>query len=338
MVKWLNETGSEKDVVLSTRMRVARNMGKYRFPHKMSLKESEELTDEVLNVIEDYSNDWDYKFTRMDNLNPLDKICFVEEYVISPGLIKKPEYSSFLLREDENITIMINEEDHLRVQSLLPGLNFEEAWKLCNDVDDFLGEKLEFAFHQDFGYLTGCPTNTGTGLRASVMVHIPSIVMTGYIKSLIYGLNKVGLTVRGIYGEGSKAVGNLYQISNQTTLGEKEEIIIERLNNILYQVINKERITRNTLLENRRKEIEDKIFRSQGILKHSRIMSSKEAMVHLSNIRLGREMDIIKDLQYDDITNLIIEIQPGSIQKKTGEELAKEERDIKRADLLRKWI
>ncbi|NLJ98636.1 MAG: protein arginine kinase [Tissierellia bacterium] len=338
MVKWLNETGLEKDVVVSTRIRIARNLERYRFPHGMSLDESAKLTDEVLNAMKNFSGSRDYKFIKMNNLSPLDKMAFVEEHVISPGLIQKPDYSSFLLRDDENITIMINEEDHLRVQSLLPGLNFKEGWKLCNDMDDFLEENLDFAFHQDFGYLTCCPTNAGTGLRASVMVHIPSIVMTGYVNSLIQGLNKIGLTVRGIYGEGSKAIGNLYQISNQTTLGEKEEIIIEKLNNILYQIINKERIARNTLLEGRRKEMEDRIFRSLGLLKYSRIMNSKEAMVHLSNVRLGKEMGIIKDVEYDDITNLMIEIQPASIQKSIDEELSKEERDIRRADLLRKWI
>ncbi|HHV38677.1 MAG TPA: protein arginine kinase [Tepidimicrobium sp.] len=338
MVKWLDNTGVEKDVVVSTRIRIARNLKGYRFPPRMSIEESGKLTEKVLNAMKDFSGNGDYRFIKMNNLSSLDKMAFIEGHIISPGLIQKPDYSSFLLRNDENITIMINEEDHLRIQSLLPGLNFERGWELCNKVDDFLEENLDFAFHENFGYLTCCPTNAGTGLRASVMVHIPSIVMTGYINSLIQGLNKIGLAVRGIYGEGSKAVGNLYQVSNQTTLGDREEIIIEKLNNILHQIINKERAARRTLLEDRKDEIKDRVFRSLGLLKYSRIINSKEAMVHLSNVRLGREMGIIDGIEYDDITKLIIEIQPATIQKSAGQDLAKEERDVKRAELLRKRI
>ncbi len=234
---------------------------------------------------------------------------------------------------------MINEEDHLRIQVLLPGLNFEEGWKLCNEIDDFLESTLNFAFDEDFGYLTSCPTNVGTGLRASAMVHIPSLVITGYVDSLIQGLNKIGLAVRGIHGEGTKAIGNLYQISNQTTLGEGgEEEIIEKLRNVIYQIINKERDVRNNLLINKTKEVEDKVFRSLGILKYSRLMTSREAMAHLSNVRLGKEMGIIDDIDYNKIIKLMIDIQPASIQKTANKELNKEERDTRRAGLIRELI
>lgn len=243
-----------------------------------------------------------------------------------------------MLRHDGNVTIMINEEDHLRIQVLFPGLNFEEGWKLGNSIDDFLEKTLNFAFHEDFGYLTSCPTNVGTGLRASAMVHIPSLAMTGYINNLIQGLNKIGLIVRGIYGEGTEAVGDLYQISNQVTLGEEEDKIIETLKNVIYQVMANERDIRNNLLDKRKNEMEDRVFRSLGILKYSRRISSGEAMKHISNVRLGMEMGIIGDMDFSEITKLMIEIQPASIQKNANKELTKEERDIRRAAFIREFI
>ncbi|NMB27165.1 MAG: protein arginine kinase [Tissierellia bacterium] len=338
MGKWFEEAGLEEDVVVSTRIRVARNLKDYKFPQMMNIEESEKVTQEVLNAMKSLAHNGNYKFIRISNLEPLDRRIFIEEHLISPGLIQRPDQSSFLLREDENITIMINEEDHLRIQVLLSGLNFEEGWNLCNEIDDFLEDTLNFAFHEEFGYLTSCPTNVGTGLRASAMVHVPSLVITGYINSLVQGLNKIGLAVRGIHGEGTKAIGNLYQISNQATLGEEEEEIIEKLKNVIYQIINKERDVRNNLIGSRKKEIEDKVFRSLGILKYSRLMTSREAMAHLSNVRLGKEMGIINDIDYNKITKLMVQIQPASIQKGIDKELTKGERDARRASLIRELI
>lgn len=338
MKKWFEESGLEEDVVVSTRVRIARNLQNYRFPQSMKIEESEKLTQEILNAMKKYPSNDKYKFVRIRDITPVERVAFIEEHLISPGLIKKIDYSSFLLRDDENITIMINEEDHLRIQVLLPGLNFEKGWKLGNETDDFLESNLNFAFHEDFGYLTSCPTNVGTGLRVSAMVHIPSLVITGYINNFIYGLNKIGLTVRGIYGEGTKGIGDLYQISNQITLGEEEEKIIEKLKNVIYQVITKERDLRDNLYSKRKNEMEDRVFRSLGLLKYSRIMSSMEAMKHISNVRLGMEMGIISNIDFKEITKLIIKTQPANIQRNANQELGKEERDIKRAALIRECI
>lgn len=304
----------------------------------MNMEESESLTQKILNVMKELSSNTNYKFIRINNLTPLERVVFIEEHLISPGLIQKPDYSSFLLRDDESITIMINEEDHLRIQVLLPGLNFEEGWKISNEIDDFLESYLDFAFHQDFGYLTACPTNVGTGLRASVMVHLPSLSITGHVNNLINGLNKIGFTVRGLYGEGTEAVGDLFQISNQLTLGEEEEQIIKKLKNIIYQILDKERNVRNGLIENRKNEVEDRVFRSLGILKYSRNITSKEAMRLLSNVRLGIEMGIIDNIEFKEITNLMIEVQPASIQKYANKELTQEERNIIRANFIREKI
>lgn len=338
MVKWVEGTSSEEDVVVSTRIRLARNLKNYRFPQKMNIEESEKLTQEILNAMKDLFSNINYKFIRINNLTPLERVIFIEEHLISPGLIQKPDYGSFLLREDEKTTIMINEEDHLRIQTLLPGLNFEKGWDISSEIDDFLEGSLDFAFHEEFGYLTACPTNVGTGLRASVMAHLPSLSITGHVNNLINGLNKIGVTVRGLYGEGTEALGNLYQISNQITLGEGEEQIINKLKNVIHQILDKERNVRNNLLNKRKNEMEDKIFRSLGILKYSRNITSKEAMKLLSNVRLGIEMGIINDIEFKEITKLMIEVQPASIQKYASKELTQEERDMFRSNFIRERL
>ena len=338
MTKWYEIAGPEADVVISTRIRIARNLEGYKFPQGMTLEEAEKLTDEILNGVKSIPNNDNYKFIRIGNLSPIERMAYIEEHLISPSLIQNIDKGSFLLREDENMTIMINEEDHMRAQIILPGLNLEKGWKICDEVDDYLEKALDYAFHEDFGYLTACPTNVGTGLRASAMVHLPSLTMTGYINNLVQGLNKIGLTARGIYGEGTNVVGNLYQISNQTTLGEKEEKIIEKLKNVIYQIIEKERDLRKGIFSKNEIEMEDMIMRSLGILKYSRKMSSVEAMKHLSNVRLGMEMGIIKDMDFKDISKLTIDIQEASIQKSLEKRMDKEERDIQRAILIRKSI
>ncbi|GFN35594.1 protein arginine kinase [Tepidimicrobium xylanilyticum] len=338
MVKWVDGFACEDDVVVSTRIRLARNLKDYRFPQKMNMEESEKLTQDILNVMKDITGNMNYKFIRINNLTPIERVVYIEEHLISPGLIQRPDYSSFLLRDDENITIMINEEDHLRIQALLPGLNFGKAWQIISEVDDFLESFLDYAFHQEFGYLTACPTNTGTGLRASVMVHLPSLTATGHINNFINSLNKIGLAVRGIYGEGTETVGNLFQISNQMTLGQGEEEIIRILENIVNQILERERNARRNLIENRKYEVEDRVFRSLGILKHSRMISSKEAMGLLSNVRLGIEMGIIDDIELKKIDKLMITIQPAYIQNYASKELTENERNIVRASYIRERL
>ena len=233
---------------------------------------------------------------------------------------------------------MINEEDHLRIQTLFPGFNLKDAWELCSEIDDKLAEHLNFAFDESWGYLTACPTNVGTGLRASVMLHLPCITMSKTMNSLIEGLREIGLTVRGLYGEGSEAYGNLYQISNQVTLGESEGDIIGKLNKVVYQIIKRERNTREYLKNNMGLELENKIYRSLGILSYARIMTSKEAMRHLSNIRLGWEMGYLRSENIRNIFKLMIRIQPANIQEEFEKDMSDEERDIARAKIIRDYM
>lgn len=336
MAKWLEAEGKEEDVVVSTRLRIARNIGSYKFPGYVDFEESEAITQEILEAMKD--NKDNYKFYRTKDLSKIERNVFVEGHLISPNLAKSDDFGSFLLREDEKATIMINEEDHIRIQILLPGLNTEKSWDMVSEIDDALESKIDYAFHEQFGYLTSCPTNVGTGLRASAMVHLPCLAMTGHLNNIMDGLRKIGLTVRGLYGEGSKSLGNLYQISNQTTMGEVEEDIIKKLNKIVYQIVNRERNIREYILDKKNKSLEDKVFRSLGILEYSRLMTSNEAMNHLSNLKLGKDIGIIDNISSKDVLKLMVEIQPASLQKDIGRELYKEERDILRAEKIRKKL
>lgn len=333
MTKWLEGIGEDEDVVVSTRLRIARNMANYKFPDTMTIDESELVTEEILNAMKNKKDI--YRFYKIRDLSELERAVFVEEHLISPNLAKTTKNGSFLLRDDEKATIMVNEEDHIRIQVLLPGLNIEEGWKISSDIDDSLEEDIEYAFHEQFGYLTSCPTNVGTGLRASVMVHLPCLVMTGHLNTIIDGLGKIGLTARGIYGEGSKALGHLFQISNQTTLGEKEEDIIKKLKKVILQIVSRERSTRAYMIDKRKLELEDKIFRSLGILNYSRLISSTEAMTHLSNVKLGCHMGIIKGMNPKQIVKLMVDIQPASIQTNLHRDMLRDERDMYRAQIIR---
>lgn len=338
MTKWLEDPAVDLDVVISTRVRVARNIEKYKFPSLMTKEESDELTNEILNAIKDSDDEANYKFNIIRNLNPRERLVFIEEHLISPGLIQNLDKSSFLIRDDQRATIMINEEDHIRIQTLFPGLKLNEAWELCSEIDDNLERKIDYAYDEKLGFLTSCPTNVGTGLRASVMVHLPCLAMTGHINTIIEALRKVGLTVRGLYGEGSEALGNLYQISNQITLGQSEEDIIVKLNKVISQIVARERNTRRYLMESKALELEDKIYRSLGILTHSRLMSSKEAMNHLSNIKLGWDINLIQNKKLKEIVKLMIDIQPANIQKTLEKDMLSSERDNARAGIIRKFI
>jgi protein arginine kinase len=328
MTKWLNTPGIDEDVVVSTRIRVARNIDKYKFPNLIEDEEAREVTNDILNALKDVEGN--YEFYRNSNLGETERNVFVEKHLISPNLSRDTEHGSFFVKDDEKATIMINEEDHIRIQVLLPGLNIEEGWKRCSSIDDEIEKSIKYAFDEKFGYLTSCPTNVGTGLRASVMLHLPGLSMTGQINNIMEGLRKIGLTVRGLYGEGSKALGNLFQISNQTTIGEKEEDIIKKINKIILQIVTRERNTRKYILDNKGMEIEDKIYRSLGILNYSRVITTLEAMNHLSNVKFGTDMGIIKNINSKDIIKLMLDIQPASIKSNQIEDI-----DIRQVDILR---
>ncbi|HZH93344.1 MAG TPA: protein arginine kinase [Tissierellaceae bacterium] len=337
MTIWLDPQEYDQ-VVVSTRLRVARNIREEVFPLYSTRDQAMETAQEIIAAVEDQFPDGDYRLYRLNEMENRERVRFMENHIISPGLLDHIDKGSFFMRDDERVTIMINEEDHIRLQTLLPGLDLVGGWELCSQIDDMLEDKLDFAYHTEYGYLTACPTNTGTGLRASVMLHLPGVTMTGHIGSIINALRKIGLTIRGLYGEGTEAVGDLYQVSNQLTLGESEEEIIEKLHRVVQQLIKREKSTRAYFMEKKETELEDKVYRSLGILRSARILSSKEAMKHISMVKLGSDIGILKDFRGSDLVRLMIWIKPGNVQVSEKRAMDKKERDKVRADLTREYF
>lgn len=321
----------ECNIAVSSRVRVARNIKGRLFPGNMSKEEGLEVRGLVKAAI---GEKFGFEYSGIDELKNIDRTILVENRLISKELLKRPEISAFLIDRRENTTVMVNEEDQIRIQSLSKGLDLDSAWEKCNRIDDILESELEYAFDEEFGYLTSCPSNTGTGLRASVMVHLPILVGNGLVSAIMHSVGRAGITIRGIYGEGSKAVGNLFQISNQTTLGETEQESIAKLRNIVSQIIEREEQARDIVFRNSKVELEDRVYRSLGTLMNARIITTDEAMRKLSDVRLGVDMGIL-DFDLSVIDRLTMEIQPGNVQKRIGDEVSEYRRDIERAELLR---
>lgn len=296
MSGWITEKGPQNEIVLSSRIRLARNLKDTPFPIYLKEEQSHNVVNSVKSPFVN-SLDRDYFLYNMDKTDSLDRQILLEKHLISKELAQS-NYGAAIIRKDDIISIMVNEEDHVRIQSILPGLQIMEAWKLADEIDNMMEEELDYAYDEKLGYLTCCPTNVGTGMRASSMVHLPALNLTGSIGKILQTVTQIGLTIRGLYGEGTEILGNLFQISNQITLGPTEEEIIDNTNGVTNQIIDKEREARNVLLNSNRIQLEDKILRSWGILKNAKIMSSRECMNLLSDIRLGVDLDIIKVYPY----------------------------------------
>jgi protein arginine kinase len=272
----------------------------------------------------------------MDNLTALDKQILVERHLISREHAAKNAGSGLVISKDEGLCVMINEEDHLRMQSLKPGLQLKEAWHAIDQFDSALEKKLEYAFNPELGYLTACPTNLGTGIRVSAMLHLPALVLSEQINQIVQAVNKLGLAVRGLYGEGTEALGNIFQVSNQMTLGEIETDIVERLNKVLAQLIEHEENARASLLEKKPKVLFNHIGRAYGVLANAHSISSKETMNLLSLMRLGVDLGLFGgDAKLALVDELFITTQPAHLQKQFSEKLSAEERDLLRSDMLR---
>ncbi len=320
-------------IVLTSRIRLARNLKNYKFPLKMTGEESNNIVEEVKNAVD--RQNLNYKLTYMRDLSDVEKSVMVEKHLISPALAEKKETGAFLLSNDEKVSIMINEEDHIRIQTLGTGMSLKECWELSNKIDDVLEEEVDYAFDRELGYVTACPTNIGTGMRASVMVHLPALSITNQIEKLLIGISQLGVAVRGVYGEGTKSMGHLYQISNQGTLGASEETLIDKISQIVAQIVEKEERMRAHLKKNNLYEIEDDCYRAYGLLTNARRMSTEEAMKLLSLLKLGKEMEIIDKAKDKDIYRLMVKIQPNNILSSTDTELTTKERDKMRAEIIR---
>lgn len=337
---WMSDDGPDSDIVLSSRIRFARNLDEYNFPTLFTNGEAEAV---VGTIMERANNTPTTSFgqlemIKMDEIPPLQKRVLVEKHLISPNLAENSVHGAVLLSENEEVSIMINEEDHIRIQCLFPGFQLSEALKTANEIDDWLEDYVNYAFDEKFGYLTSCPTNVGTGLRASVMMHLPGLVMTQQMNRIVPAINQLGLVVRGIYGEGSEALGNIFQISNQTTLGKSEEDIVDDLKSVVSQIISQERSAREALAKTSNIQLEDRVFRSYGTLVNSRIIETKEAARCLSDLRLGIDMGFIKNISKSILNELMILTQPGFLQQYAGGPLRPNERDIRRAALIRERL
>lgn len=320
------------EAVVSTRIRLARNLKDYPFPIRLPADKACEIVDKVGEALKDS----DIRFHRidLDSVSDAIRVAMIERHLVSPDFISAKEGRAVFLSDDNAISIMVNEEDHIRLQVIKDGFEPDEAFKIANEIDNILSKKLEFAFHKRLGYLTQCPTNLGTGMRASVMLHLPALEMSGAVYRIGANLSKLGLTMRGLYGESTKPAGAFFQLSNQVTLGISEKAAIENLRNITTQLIAQEMRARETALS--KIELEDRIHRALGTLKSALLMDHNEAMTLLSLVRLGVSAKKLETLSTDSIDRLIVEIQPASIMTRFGEDLSPRDRDIKRAEIIRK--
>lgn len=338
---WMDGSGHLADVVLSSRVRLARNLKDVPFPHLLRGDDAKEVMFRIKKAVDSVNGKgaWGVlHFVDLETLMPLDRMVLVEKHLISPQHAQAGACKGLAFREDEALDIMVNEEDHIRLQCLYSGLELEEAWVAASGMDDLLEEVLPFAYLERLGYLTACPTNAGTGLRASVMVHLAGLSVGGQVGRVLTAVNKVGLVVRGLYGEGTEGQGNVFQISNQITLGQTEKEIIDNLSTVAQQVVSEEKRMRETLLRSNRQEVEDRVWRSMGILSNARALTSKEAMKLWSDVRMGVDMGIIPHLTVKEINEVMVMSRPNFVQKVSGREMSPSERDTKRAEIIRNHL
>ncbi len=331
MSRWYSDLSAQNDVAVSCRIRLARNIEDLPFPSRMTADDRKTLNERVKSAILNSNTPFakNLKYINMSDIPEIQRYAMVERHIISPEFAAKTDDTAIILSEDESISIMIGEEDHIRIQVLNSGMNLKDAYNLAESIDSLLSIGLNFAFDKDFGYLTECPTNLGTGLRASVMLHLPALENNGEIAGLIDSISKIGFTVRGMYGEGSKSLASLYQVSNQITLGISENSALENLKIITTQLIEKELNARRTL---NKINLEDICWRAVGILKTARVLTSEEMINLISRVKLGKSMGII-DIDCSPI-KILIEAQPYMLMQKYGV-MEPVDRDICRANMIR---
>ena len=326
----------KESLVLRSRVRLARNLKLLPFPHRLESERARMLVKAVEEAFYvSKAMEENYSTHRMWELGRTELLVAFEKHLVSAKLINNSDISAYIIDKEEDVSLMINEEDHIRLQVMGRDLNLSALYEKASKIDDLLSEKLNFAFDYNLGYITACPTNLGTAMRASVMLHLPGFTLTDRIGYVSQALAQMGMTIRGIYGEGSQAEGNIYQISNEVTLGVKEEDILYNLTDTIDKLLDEEQDHQRKLLNEFSLEMEDKIYRSLGTLMNARLMTSKEALYHLSLVRMGVETEVLKEVDLELIDSLIINTQPGMMKKAYGIELNEKERDINRAKIIR---
>ncbi len=336
--EWLKGSGPEADIVISTRIRLARNLASFPFISRASESDRLQIEDLFKHIILGWEDSPRLFFVDVGKLGAVDRQFLVERQLISRELSESKGARAVAIDRSEQFSLMINEEDHLRIMAMSSGLSLENAWQTVNRLDDRIEEKVTYAFHEKLGYLTACPTNVGTGMRVSVMLHLPALVLTRQIEKIFRSLQKLDLAVRGLYGEGSQAMGDFYQISNQVTLGTSEQDLIKKVAEIVPVIIDYERQARDFLVRESHENLHDKVSRAYGILRTAQTISSEETMHLLSSVRMGVNLGLIKDVEIPTVNDLFIQTQPAHLQKLSGGELDSTDRNIERARYLRRHL
>jgi len=337
-VAWLSGEGEEAGLVLSSRVRLARNLAKHSYPVRAEPAEARQIVDIVKTAIEKSSLADNGLFLDSESITEDDRDVLIERHLISPEFLRDEMPRGLYVDEEVAASLMVNEEDHLRIQAVRSGLDLRHAMDRARGIEMELGERLNFDFDSRLGYLTACPTNVGTGLRVSVLIHLPGLALTKEMDTVLGQMNKVGLTVRGFYGEGSDVLGYLFQVSNQTTLGRTEEDVLDSLEKVTRQLIAYESNARQALFTDASPQILDKIWRSYGILSNARVLTSQEAMNLLSAVRLGVAIGEPLGLTLGKVNELMLSTQPAHLQRHAGHPMSSEERDVARAELVRKHL
>lgn len=333
--EWLRGTGPEADIVISSRIRLARNLAAFPFSNRASAHQKNEIEAMLRERIVRLEVQPPFDYVGLGGLTPLDRQFLVERQLISRELANSDGPRGVALGAQETMSLMINEEDHIRIQVMRSGFSLDEAWQDIDRLDDLLEQRVSYAFSEEFGYLTACPTNVGTGMRASVMLHLPALVLTKEIEKVFRALQKINLAVRGLYGEGSRASGDFYQISNQVTLGKTELAVLKEIREVIPTIIGYERKARATLTKESRQALHDRVSRAFGTLRSATMMTSEETMDLLSSVRLGINLGLLEDISIPTINELFIHTQPAHLQKLMGAPLDGEERNSARARYLR---
>lgn len=336
MLNWYLQNGNEFDVVISSRIRLARNLANFPFMTKLDKTAKQKIEETIKGVTP--SLGYGLQLVKLKDMDDITKMALVEKHLVSPNFVlNKEDTGAMLINDDENISIMINEEDHLRIQVMNSGFDLENLMNLGIELDEKIGSVLPYAYHENYGFLTACPTNVGTGLRVSVMVHLPGLARTGNITKVLEVINNFGMNIRGIYGEGSKVGGDMYQISNKQTLGASETEIVKNLKLITEKIIEQERLARKILAKDNI-ELEDKVYRAFGILTNAKKISSEEARDLLSEVKLGTDLGIIKELDDLKVKKLQLYTMPANLQQYLGKQSESYERDINRAEVIKQII
>ena len=332
-MNWYLQNGKESDVVISTRVRLSRNIKGIPFINRASKEELKEVYEKMKEITP--SLGYNLKFLSLDDMDSITKQSLVEKHLISPDFAKtKMPYTAIIINDEENICIMVNEEDHIKLQVFTSGLDIDNLLNLAIEIDEKIESLVQYSYHEKYGFLTACPTNVGTGLKISTLVHIPALQLTGNLNKMLNIINNLGMNVRGLYGEGSKAEGDVYQVSNNQTLGITEKEIAKNLNLLAQKIIDQERLARKYLSKNSLK-LEDEVYRSYGILVNARRLSEEEAIDLLSKVKLGTDLGIIKELNDKKIRELMLFTKPANMQKRLSTKLSVIDQEASRCEVIK---